>query len=170
MGAQSSKISRKLPQNIVSTVESSAFETNSANRLSNETITREARDKDDGKDPHLLKNLFTIGQVNVPKEKEPFKQSDEMLKILRNRKALDKEIEGIKPKNRIFVYELREMLEQRKKAPDEFTAEKLSTLYNLDASTIKVILNHINTFTLTGGIKSKAVWVENSQLFRKNEN
>ncbi|CAB4390225.1 unnamed protein product [Rhizophagus irregularis] len=170
MGAQGSKrISRKLPQNIVSNVESSAFETHSANK---ETIIRELRNKvteDDGKDPHLLKNLFIIGQVNVPKEKEPFKQSDEMLKILRNRKA-DKEIEGETPRNRIFVYELREMLEQRKKAPNEFTAEKLSTHYNLDTSTIETLLKHINTFTLTGGVKSRAAWVEDSRLFRKNEN
>lgn len=46
MGAQSSKrISRKLPQNIVSNVESSAFETHSANKVSNETIIRESRNK-----------------------------------------------------------------------------------------------------------------------------
>lgn len=43
MGAQGSKrISRKLPQNIVSNVESSAFETHSANK---ETIIRELRNK-----------------------------------------------------------------------------------------------------------------------------
>ena len=36
---------------------------------------------DDEKDPRLLKNLFTIGQVNVPKEKEPFKKV-EFLQIL----------------------------------------------------------------------------------------
>ncbi len=62
------------------------------------------------------------------------------------------------------------MIEQRKSSPEEFTAEKLSTQYNLDASTIEVLLKHINTFTLTGGVKSRAVWVEDSRLFRKNEN
>ncbi|GBC05578.1 hypothetical protein RclHR1_00630025 [Rhizophagus clarus] len=169
MGAQSSKrISRKLPQNVVSNVESSAFETRSANKVSNETIIRDK--ENDGKDPHLLKNLLMIGQVKVPKEKEPFKQSDVMLKILRNREAFDKEIEGETTKNRIFVYELREMLEQRKKAPNEFTAEKLSIQYNLDTSTTEALLKHMNTFTLTGGVKSRAVWVEDSRLFRKNEN
>ena len=98
------------------------------------------------------------------------RKSDEMLKILRNRKSFDKEIEGKIPKNRILVYELREMLERRKKSPDVFTVEKLSTQYNLDISTIKVLLNHINTFTLTGGVKSRVAWVEDSRLFRKNEN
>src|SRR2546430_730524 len=93
-----------------------------------------------------------------------------MLKILRNRKAFDKEIEGEKPKNRIFVHELREMLEQRKKSPDEFTIEKLSTQYNLDVPTVKALLNSINTYTLTGGVKSRAAWVEDSRLFRQNEN
>jgi hypothetical protein len=46
MGAQSSKqISRKLPQNIVSKVESSAFETHSTNKVSNETIIQESINK-----------------------------------------------------------------------------------------------------------------------------
>ena len=46
MGAQSSKrISRTLPQNIVSNVKSSAIETHSANKTSNEPIIRETRDK-----------------------------------------------------------------------------------------------------------------------------
>ena len=46
MGAQSSKrISRTLPQNIVSNVKSSAIETHSVNKISNEPIIRETRDK-----------------------------------------------------------------------------------------------------------------------------
>ncbi|CAI2186991.1 12672_t:CDS:2 [Funneliformis geosporum] len=162
MGAQSSKqVSRKLPQNVVSNVKSSAIETHSCKQVLNEPITS---DKGDEKDPRLLNNLFTIGHVNVPKEKITFTQ------ILRNRKAFDEENGGNIPKNRILVYELREMLEQRKKAPNEFTAERLSAQYNLDVPTIETLLQHINTFTLTGGVNSRAVWVEDSQLFRKNEN
>ncbi|CAG8482562.1 4493_t:CDS:2 [Funneliformis caledonium] len=156
MGAQSSKqISRKLPQNVVSNVKSSAIETHSSKKVSNEPITND-KATGDGKDTRLLKNLNTIGYVNFPKEKTTFKQSDEMLNILRNRKAFDEEIGGNIPKNRIFVYELREMLEQRKKAPNEFTAEKLSTQYNLDVPTIETLFQHINTFTLTGGVNSRA--------------
>ncbi len=56
MGAQSSKqISRKLPQNVVSNVKSSATESHSFKKASNEQIIQEARDKG-----ILLNNLIFL--------------------------------------------------------------------------------------------------------------
>ena len=46
--------------------------------------------------------------------------------------------------NRISVDQLREMLEKRNFAPDEWTPEKLASQYNLDVPTIKTLLKHIN--------------------------
>ncbi|CAG8718748.1 16783_t:CDS:2 [Racocetra fulgida] len=160
MGAQGSKqIQRKFPQHVTSEVKSSAAETHAKiqnqNTLDDVTIssqkiiasaTRNNAIEEDGKDPQLLNNLQEIGQVILPKVSIPYKQSDEMLEILKHRQIELNENKNVLQKNRISVDQLKEMLEKKNLDPSEWTPEKLASQYNLDVSTIKILLKHINTF------------------------
>ncbi|CAG8503327.1 15436_t:CDS:2 [Cetraspora pellucida] len=165
MGARGSKqIQRKFPQH-ASEVKSSAAETHAKIQKQNTvddavisshniiaSATRNKVIEEDGKDPHLLSNLQEIGQVTLPKVSIPFKQSDGILEILKHRQIELKENENVLQKNRISVNQLNEMLEKRNLDPNEWTPEKLASQYNLDVPTIKVLLKHINTFTIKARI------------------
>ncbi|CAG8490511.1 6817_t:CDS:2, partial [Scutellospora calospora] len=141
MGVQGSKqVQRKFPQ-AASEVKSSAVETHAKiqnkNNLNDATSSHKILAsvtliEEDGKDPQLLNNLHEIGQITLSKVPLPFKQSDEMLKILKHRQKELKENEIMLQQNRISVDQLREMLEKRNFAPDEWTPEKLASQYNLD--------------------------------------
>ncbi|CAG8744472.1 17727_t:CDS:2, partial [Racocetra persica] len=112
MGAQSSKqIQRKFPQQVTSEVKSSAAETHAKIQnqdtlddvtISSQKIIASATPiEEDGKDPQLLNNLQEIGQVILPKVSIPYKQSDEMLEIIKHRQIELKENKNILQKNRI---------------------------------------------------------------------
>ncbi|CAG8648163.1 10856_t:CDS:2 [Acaulospora colombiana] len=152
MGAGGSRqIPRKLPKHIVSEVKSSALESRSAPK-SEDDIEK------DGKDPHLLENLAKIGQVTLPKDRITFKQSNEMLKIVRGRQAENALSKDTLPKNRVSVQELREMLNKRNFATNEWTFEKLSSEYNLDPQVVQILLKHINTYTIERSTNAVASW------------
>ncbi|CAG8449356.1 23537_t:CDS:2 [Dentiscutata erythropus] len=157
MGAQGSKqIQKKFSQNVTSEVKSSAAETyakiQNQNTLddaaisSHNIIASATPIEEDGKDPQLLNNLHEIGQVALPKVSIPFKKSDGMLEILKHRQTELKN-EDVLQKNRISVNQLKEMLEKRNSAPNEWTPEKLASQYNLDIPTIKEVYDY-NGFCL----------------------
>ncbi|RIB06158.1 hypothetical protein C2G38_2047016 [Gigaspora rosea] len=160
MGARGSRqIQKKFPQHITSEVKSSAAEAHAKIQKqdtlddsiisSHKIIASATRNKsieEDGKDPQLLNNLNEIGQVALPKVSIPFKQSDGMLEILKHRQTELKKNENVLQKNRVSVNQLKEMLEKRNSAPNEWTPEMLASQYNLDVPTIKILLKHINTF------------------------
>ncbi|CAG8719544.1 15599_t:CDS:2, partial [Racocetra fulgida] len=86
--------------------------------------------------PQRLNNLQEIGQVILPKVSIPYKQSDEILEILKHRQIELNE-------NKISI---KGNVGEKNLNPSEWTPEKLAFQYNLDVSTIKILLKHINTF------------------------
>ncbi|CAG8472012.1 478_t:CDS:2 [Ambispora leptoticha] len=181
---------KKFPEKVATNVKSSASEThakiNNDPQIIKETkrtaplasMTRDQAIEDDGKDPHLLQKLSSIGQVTVPNTNIQYKQYDNMRLILNHRKAI-KEQEGSDGtqigRNRLTIQDIRQLFENRKSAPQEWTTEKLATHYNLDPPTVQVLLKHVNTYTVIDNAREdqrvEGVWVDDLAKikFRKEE-
>ncbi|CAH1764946.1 23492_t:CDS:2 [Entrophospora sp. SA101] len=174
MGSKSSKqIQRKLPE-VITKVKPNTINPRLLQQQQNNLNVNDVRAKDqaignDNENQQLLKNLYVIGEVKIPQNKIPFNKSNEMLKILKSRKGIIEEENksretGGKLKNRITVYDLRELFELRNLNSNQWTPEKLSEKYDLDVSTVDILLKHLNNYSTYGGVDTTVTWPKTSEF------
>ncbi|EPB92894.1 hypothetical protein HMPREF1544_00333 [Mucor circinelloides 1006PhL] len=158
MGAQTSKVARKLPtkarpetlHNIPnespSTLGSMA---NAASEIKTDFIEQESRD------PQLHENLKSLGPVTIAPTITKMKPSDTMLKIMKQRKeAEEKELRGhAVTEENMSIDSLFTLLEQRKRLqPGEIDKpeirQALLQKYKIDEPTLSTLLKYYNTMAI----------------------
>ncbi|KAI8053118.1 uncharacterized protein B0P05DRAFT_561650 [Gilbertella persicaria] len=158
MGAQTSKVARKLPtkarpetfQNIPKESPSTLGSTiNAASEIKDEFIEQDSRD------PQLLENLRNLGPVKVPPTVTKMRASDTMLGIMRQRQeAEEREVQGLRAtEEAISIDSLFALLEQRKRlAPGDIDKPEIRQTimekYKVDANTLTTILKYYNTMAI----------------------
>ncbi|KAI9486308.1 MAG: hypothetical protein EXX96DRAFT_548591 [Benjaminiella poitrasii] len=193
MGAQSSKVARKLPtkakpetlQNVPkespSTIDASIVSEIKTNFI-----------KSDSQDPHLLENLKILGPVKIPPTVTKMRTTDTMLGIMKHRKDAEEEAlaeTSDSTKSLISIDLIFDLFEQRKRlAPGEIdqphVRQALLKKYKLDnESTLSTLLKYYNTIAVMPALgddkneRRLGVWVDNKvdwekkvqQIEKKNE-
>ncbi|KAI8355609.1 hypothetical protein EDC96DRAFT_515991 [Choanephora cucurbitarum] len=178
MGAQTSKVARKLPTKArPETLQSAPKESpstisptvNAASELKDDFI------KQDSRDPHLLDNLRSLGPVTIQPTITKMRTSDTMLGIIKQRHEVEqKEIQGLRATDgTISIDSLFALLEQRKRlAPGELekpeTRKAIMEKYKVDDNTLSTLLKYYNTMAIMPPFlddkeeRRLGIWVTNS--------
>ncbi|RCI00373.1 hypothetical protein CU097_013705 [Rhizopus azygosporus] len=156
MGAQTSKVARKLPTKArPETLQSAPKESPATLKAQTEAAAEIKTDfiEQDGRDPHLHEHLKSIGPVTIAPTVTKMRTSDPMLGILRERKKADeKELE--RQDGTISIDAVFSLLEERKHLnPGEEdlseTRQRWTEKYNVDQNTLSTLLKYYNTMAIT---------------------
>ncbi|CEP07526.1 hypothetical protein [Parasitella parasitica] len=158
MGAQTSKVARKLPtkprpETLKNTPKESpstvGLMANTASEFKTEFIEEE------GRDPQLHENLKSLGPVTVPPTITKMRTTDTMLKIMNQRKQAEEKELGwhtVSDEN-ISIDSLFTLMEQRKRLqPGEIDKpeirQALLQKYKIDEPTLSILLKYYNTMAI----------------------
>lgn len=158
MGAQASKVSRKLPtqarpETLQNVPKDSPATLEAAILAASESKTEFI--EEDGRDPHLHANLQSLGPVTIPPTITKMRQSDTMLNIIQQRKQEEqREIKGLVVSDGLLsIDSLFTLLEQRKRLnPGEIdkpdVRQAILEKYKLDEPTLSTLLKYYNTMAI----------------------
>ncbi|GAA5795526.1 hypothetical protein EDC94DRAFT_613348 [Helicostylum pulchrum] len=157
MGAQTSKVVRKLPTKArpetLSNVPKESPATLGTFSAASESKTEFI--EEDSRDPHLDKNLRSLGPVTIRPTVTKMRASDTMLGIIKKRQQEERrESKGLTVSDGLLsVDSLFTLLEQRKRmSPGEIDKpdirQALLKKYEIDEPTLSTLLKHFNTMAI----------------------